>query len=142
MLGQPTYCIPFLWALSEEVANSVPVILSSDGFQYLRDSFADRRHPMASRFFYAITPAEDANVQAMVSSAAEKFASVQLECNIFDEFVLSCGMNIQEKVKACILQEAASRATDVKFTADDKYLPIGRFLLGHGLADLVEPLPE
>eukprot|EP00959_Pyramimonas_sp_CCMP1952_P078307 1637071-Pyramimonas_sp.AAC.1 len=57
-LGLPTSDLPFLWSLASDVAQAAHLLMQMPDNRHLQDMVGDRKHPRATRFFYAVSKSE------------------------------------------------------------------------------------
>jgi hypothetical protein len=85
---KPLDDLPFLWALSYEIHKAADIILAEPKFAYLKDKFADRRNPRASRLSYALQSLEDSIISDLENEIKDKAPSVQVTAYMFDGLIL------------------------------------------------------
>ena len=71
--------LPVLWALASEMHMATRVILATPEFMHLNTMFQERRHPVASRVFYALASIEDRFLQHLEESLLNEFGE---DCDV------------------------------------------------------------
>lgn len=112
-LGKPHDDIPFMWTLSNQIHKAYLVLLGSQKFRNLENHFGDRKSPLASRAFYALTANEDATMTELKESLAREVTELNLVAHVFDACVVRVRPSDLEKVK--VVAEQVGEARKVSF---------------------------
>ena len=71
--GLPDSELPLLWALAAEFRMAAQVVLDKPKFAYLAGKFGDRRSPLTSGLYYALSSVEDAITRELAESLEREF---------------------------------------------------------------------
>ena len=85
--GRPDFDLPFLWALWGETQAAAQILLNNNEFDYLQDKFSDRRHPQATRLFYALSKFEDDALTQCTSDFKDSHSGSLVNAFIYDGFI-------------------------------------------------------
>ena len=79
---------PLLWKLLVECFSFAERILADPSNAMLEGMFADRKSPLASRLFYALTRKEDAALEHCTQKLAQLMPKSTVSCLIYDGFII------------------------------------------------------
>eukprot|EP00959_Pyramimonas_sp_CCMP1952_P388810 8146519-Pyramimonas_sp.AAC.1 len=87
-LGLPTSDLPFLWSLASDVAQAAHLPMQMPANRHLQDMFGDRKHPRATRLFYAVSESED----QLLARVTDGIANIgwRPSALLFDELYFQC----------------------------------------------------